>query len=141
MSLAREIRRGAALNARLAVNGIQKAARSLGTASVRVAAVAVAVLLVGMVAIALRWVVRSLTTSGKAARRSGSGLLLQIVAATKPRDSFWQRSNGRKNQQIEGAAAARACGPRAGGDRRHAPDDRQNPRSLRALRVRAGGDT
>src|SRR5262244_215742 len=38
MSLAREIRRGAALNARFAVNGSQKASRSLGTAVARCAA-------------------------------------------------------------------------------------------------------
>src|SRR5512145_841832 len=38
MSLARAISRGAALNARLGVNGIQKASRSLGTALDRLAA-------------------------------------------------------------------------------------------------------
>src|SRR5689334_13386076 len=87
MSLARAMRRGAALNARLGVNGIQKASRSLGTAVARCAgavAMALSPLLSSspMRSIARqRWVLRTLPLRKLAATTRGQ---CRAIMADKP---------------------------------------------------------
>src|SRR5712671_5946703 len=87
MSLARAMKRGAALNARLGVNGIQKASRSLGTAVARCAG-AVAMALSPLLSSSLprstarqRWVLRPLPLRKLAATTRGQ---CRAIMADKP---------------------------------------------------------
>src|SRR5262249_46215901 len=103
MSLARAISRGAALNARLGVNGSEEASRSLGTAVARCAGadgMALSPLLLSGCRARWRPVLRSRTRP----------LPLRGSAATT-RGPAMQGNNGRQarqNQQAQGAPAARA---------------------------------
>src|SRR5437868_7544868 len=135
MSLARAMRRGAALNARFAVNGSQKASRSFGMAVARCAPTD------GMARSPL------LALARRCARWRLLGsqprpLPLREAAATT-REPAMQDNNGRQarqNQQAQGAPAARSRRSRRRGNRGGAAQARQDPRGLRALRLRATGD-
>src|SRR5439155_13639343 len=109
MSLARAISRGAALNARLGVNGIQYDSRSLGTA------------------IAAPAGTEGMATPLPLCDAAASTL---HVAARDPRLAN-VTDNGRQsreNQQAQSPPAARLRRPRRGRDRRDPAHDRGNPR-------------
>src|SRR5579871_902051 len=122
MSLARAMRRGAALKARLGVNGIQKASRSLGTAVARADDMVLPDLF-GEHDL-FRKPGATFRDHAPAPCRSRRGLLPTPPVANVDR-------YGRQPKLIqpaEGPPAARPARPRARRDRRHAPYDRDDPR-------------
>src|SRR5256885_935564 len=127
MSLARAINRGAALKARLGVNGIQYDSRSLGTAIAAPAGTE------GMAApLPLRdaaaSTLRVAAPAWHVANRAGLARDPRLANVTDNGRQF------RENQQAQSAPAARPRRPRRGRNRRDPAHDRGDPRGLRALR-------
>src|SRR6266576_3457511 len=131
MSLARAINRGAALKARLGVNGIQYDSRSLGTAIAAPAGnegMATPLPLRDAAASTLHVAARD----WHVANRAGPARDPRLANVT---DNGRQ---SRENQQAQSAPAARLRRPRCGRDRSDPAHDRGDPRGLRTLRLRAG---
>src|SRR6185437_9988345 len=134
MSLAPEISRGRRLKARLAVNGIQKGSRSLGT----VATLAMGASLCGVPGHApdacrvllRRW------AAGTSPVACLPHCRIRAVCYVGPRNE----RKIEKTTEAEGPPAARPRRPRPGRDRGDAPHGRDHPPRLRTLRLRAGGD-